>query len=200
MASLEELDATNPSHFTLSNKNLIIIARVREETVYFYDQLGPTTTVVLLAEPSCYAIKRIFLELMIDMGVTVIDLREKESFDKNYKMTPNSLAIIMSLTMGYNFDRIITHPKYPVSNDPQNRAIYDLVQRIISVSGSDNHFTYNKIGNNGIPILPCGVKKGILELYCKMASDDESVDRKMYDNYVSITSHISGLKKVLSHN
>lgn len=197
MASLEELDATIPSYFTLSNKNLIVMAHVREETVYFYDQLGPTTTVVLLTDPKCYAIKRIFLELMIDMGVTVIDLREKESFDKNYKMTPNSLAIIKSLLTEYNFDKIITHPKYPVSNDPQNRALFNVVSIITRAIGSNNHFTYNKIGENGTPNMPCGVKKGILELYCKLVTVDESLDKKMYNNYVSITSNISGVKKVL---
>lgn len=197
MASLEELDATIPSHFTLSNKNLIIMAHVREETVYFYDQLGPTTTVVLLAEPICYAIKRIFLELMIDLGVTVIDLREKESFDKNYKMTPNSLAIIKSLLTEYNFDKIITHPKYALSNDSQNRIIFDAVSTILRSIGSNNHFTYNKIGEYGSPNIPCGVKKGILELYCKIITKDGSLNKKMYDNYLSITSNISGVKKVL---
>ena len=39
MASIKELEETLPSHFTLSNKNLIIIAHVKEETVYFYEQL-----------------------------------------------------------------------------------------------------------------------------------------------------------------
>jgi len=197
MASLEELNAIIPSHFTLSNRNLIIIARVREETVYFYDQLGPLTTVVLLAEPECYALKRIFLELMIDMGVTVIDLRERETFDKNYKMSPESLAIIKSLLVEYNFDRVITHPKYPLRNDPQNRVIFDTISRIQRTIGLNNHFTYNKIGEYGSPIIPCGVKKGIIELYCKIITDDESLDKNMYNNYVSITSHISGIKKVL---
>lgn len=196
MASIDELDESLPAYFTLSNRNLIIIARVREETVYFYDQLGTTTTVILLAEPECYALKYLFLEFMIEMGTTVIDLREKESFDQDYQMSKNSLGVIKSVLTEYKYDKIITHPKYSKENDPQNRAIFDTISRMVKFLGSDNHYTYNKIGKYGEPNIPCGTKKGILELYCKIVTDDEKLDEDMFSNYVSITSGISGVRKV----
>jgi hypothetical protein len=197
MASLEELNKTLPAFYTLSNKNLILIAHVRDETVYFYDQLGRTSTVVLLAQPSCYALKKLFLEFMIDLGTTVIDLREDESFDPNYEMSEKSIATITKLLTEYKYDKIITHPKYAKDNDPQNRAIYDLVSQIINKTDTDNHYTYNKIGINGIPELPCGVKKGVLELYCTILAKNHKLDKKVYDNYVNITSNIHGVKKIM---
>lgn len=196
MASIDELNKTLPVYFTLSNKNLIVIARVREESVYFYEQLGSLTTVILLAEPECYALKHLFLEIMFERGVTVIDLKEKESFDENYQMTQNSLSIIKSLITQYRFDRIITHPRYSRKNDSQNRAIFDVVSRIISILGYDNHYTYNNIGQYGAPNIPCGIKKGILELYCKAATENDKIDKKMLANYINITSNIDGIKKI----
>jgi len=196
MASIDELDRTLPAHFTLSNKILIVIARVREESVYFYEQLGPLTTVILLAEPECYALKHLFLEIMIELGVTVIDLKEKETFDEDYQMTQNSLSIIKSLMTQYKFDRIITHPRYSKKNDSQNRTIFDIVARIILILGYDNHYTYNKIGQYGTPSIPCGTKKGILELYCKVVTENEKIDKKMLANYIDITSNIDGIKKI----
>jgi hypothetical protein len=196
MASIDELDRTLPTYFTLSNKNLIVIARVREESVYFYEQLGPLTTVILLAEPECYALKHLFLEVMIELGVTVIDLKEKESFDENYQMTKNSLSIIKSLMTQYRFDKIITHPRYSNKNDSQNRTIFDVVSRIISILGYDNHYTYNSIGQYGAPKIPCGTKKGILELYCKATTENGKIDKKMLANYIDITANIDGIKKI----
>jgi hypothetical protein len=197
MASLEELDKTLPAYFTLSNKHIIFIAHVRDETVYFYDQLGSTTTVVLLAEPKCYALKKIFLEFMNDLGTTVIDLREPETFDPNYVMSDDSVKIIQKLLTQYKFDKIITHPKYTAKNDPQNRALFDIVSNITNVMKTNNHYTYNQKGLYGIPELPCGTKKGILELYCRAVSKDNVLDKKMYDNYASITSNINGVRKVV---
>jgi hypothetical protein len=201
MASIKELESSLPSYYTLSNKNLIIIGHIREETIYFYDELGPQTTVIILTEPECYAVKQMFLELMIDMGVTVIDLKETESFDQNYKLSPNSISIIKSLINQYNYKKIITHPKYSISSDPQNRVLFDLVSNIINYKGTDNHYTYNKINNNGKinnNEKICNIKKGIIELYCKLITPDESLDQKLYNNFISITSEIKGLRKVLS--
>jgi len=198
MAALDELDETLPAYFTLSNKNLIVIARVREETVYFYDQLGPTTTLVLLAEPDCYALKYLFLEFMIDLGVTVIDLKEKETFDKDYKISNNSLSIIKSLLTQYKYNKVITHPKYSKENDSQNRAIFDVISKMLAALNYDNHYTYNEIGKYGSPAIPVGTKKGMLELYCKIITDDETLDEELYNNYIDITSNISGIKKVIT--
>jgi hypothetical protein len=195
-ASIDELDETLPAYYTLSNKNLIVIARVREETVYFCDQLGTTTTVILLAEPECYALKYVFLNFMIDSGVTVIDLKEEETFDENYQMTKNSLSIIKSLLLEYKYDKIITHPKYSKKNDSQNRAIYDVISKMVSSLGTNNHYTYNKIGINGTPIIPCGIKKDVLVLYCSIINDDDVLDEELYNNYVNITSNISGVRKI----
>ena len=197
MASLAELDKTLPSYYTLSNNNLIIIGHIREETIYFYDMLGPQTTVVILTEPACYPIKHMFLELMIDMGVTVIDLKETESFESNYKLSSNSISIIKSLINNYNYKKIITHPKYSIFSDPQNRAIFNLVSDMVNYKGTDNHYTYNKTDNNEINHI-CNIKKGIIELYCKIITPDESLDQKMYNNFISLTTEIKGIRKVLS--
>ena len=186
MASLEELDKTLPAKFSLSNRNIIFIAHVKDESVYFYDQLGSTTTVVLLAQPNCYALKKVFLEFMNDLGTTVIDLREPETFDPDFVMSDNSINIIKKLLFNYKYDKIITHPRYSVNNDPQNRALFDIVSNIVKVLHTDNHYTYNQIGLYGVPELPCGVKKGILELYCKVANEDNIFDKKMYMNNSSI--------------
>jgi hypothetical protein len=198
MASLEELDNTLPAHFTLSNKKLLLIARVREEAVFFYDQLGPTTTVVLLAEPMCYALKRVFLEFVTDTGATVIDLREQESFDQNYKISDRSVKIINTLIRDNDYDQIITHPRYSVKNDPQNRALFDLVSVLLLNYGLHNHYTYNKIGINGSPMLPRKVKDDIFRLYCTIIKEGEILDKKMYQNYLNISSNISGIRRVLS--
>jgi len=204
MASLRELEEQLPAHFTLSNKNLILIAHVRDETVYFYDSLGPLTTVVLLAQPNNFELKRIFLDLMNDIGTTVIDLREYETFDPSYRMSDRSKTIITKLISEYKFEKIITHPKYDYENDPQNRELFDLVKKL----NPKNHMTYQRIGSNGQPHFPCGIKKNILELY----SSDQSgyshpyseligggnyvFNKKIYHNLVNITSQIHGLQPI----
>lgn len=191
MASIKEIDNTLSPYFTLSNKNLIIIAHVREECVYFYEYLGPNTTIILLAEPKNKYIKKIFLELMIEMGVTVIDLCEKESFDDKYMMSKKSIDVIKSLLRDNKYQRIITHQKYKISSDPQNRAIYDLVNQYVKNNKLNNHFTYDKNINN-----VCDIRKNIFELYCTVSTDDGLLDENMYNNYIAIASNIKGLKKV----
>lgn len=198
MASLKELDETLPAHFTLSNKKLIIIARVREESVFFYDSLDKDTTIILLAEPKCYPIKRIFLEFITNIGGTVIDLREKESFDPKYKLSKRSRQIITRLITENSYDKIITHPKYSRKNDSQNREIFDFVSLVIRAIETDNHFTYNKIGINGSPMLPCKVKLEMFKLYCRLGNDDEKIDTVMLQNYINVSSNISGVRKVIN--
>lgn len=200
MASIKELEKNLPYKYTLSNKKLILIAHVRDETIFFYDQLGPLTTIVLLTEPKCFMLKKIFLDFMNDLGTTVIDLREDETFDAKYQMSERSFEIIRSLLIENNFQFVITHPKYSFDNDPQNRALYDTVHgfidRLASIGRTVNHYTYNKIGKNGTVKMPCGIKQGIIELYCKAESPDDSLDNNLYTNYLDITSNISGIRKL----
>lgn len=189
MASLKELDEMLPSKYTLSNKNLIIMAHVMDETIYFYDQLGPTTTIILLTQPNCLILKKIFLEFMIDMGTTVIDLRETETFDPDYELSIKSKNVIKSLIRDYNYDYIITHPKYSKYDDSQNRALFDYVSDVLNMFNKNNHyiFNFNYAFNNANK--PCGIKDKIIKLYCGLS------DEKLYDKYVFITSHIKGIKK-----
>lgn len=196
MASLNELKKTLPAHYTLSNKNLILIAHVRDETVFFYDELGPNTTIVLLAQPRCYGLKKIFLEFMNDLGTTVIDIREDETFDPKYVIKNRSKQIIKKLLEENTFEKIITHPRYKINNDPQNRVLYDIVSEIVKVTGSNNHYTYNKIEKSEKPKKPCGIKKGILEIYSKVLDSENKINKKDYTNYSNITSYISGIRKI----
>jgi len=195
-ASLIKLEEEIPAYFTMSNERLILIARVREETVFFYDSIDRNTTIVLLAQPSCYALKRVFLEVMNDMGATVIDLKEKETFDPSYKISDKSRKIITTLINDYTYDKIITHPRYPKDNDSQNRALFELASNLIKSVGTDNHYTYNKIGINGNPKMPCKTKRGILELYSSLATDNKEIAKEMFQNYLNITANISGLRRV----
>lgn len=199
MASIEELDKSWPAKYTLSNQKLIIMARVREDLVYFFDELGPTTTIILLAEPDCYDLKYIFLEFMIAIGATVIDLREKETFDVNYKLSKKTTDIIRSILTNNKYDKIITHPKYPKENDSQNRALYDYVSTLLKNLGIKNHYTYNKIGEYGKPDIPIegSLRNSMLLLYSKAAAqDDMKSAKKYYENYLNISSKISGLRRI----
>jgi hypothetical protein len=112
MASLRELDETIPAYFTMSNKKLLIIDRVRENNLFFYDIIDRQTTIVLLSEPDCYSVKYLFLELMNDIGATVIDLREKETFDLLYKISPKSQKIISTLGLSQKYIYVQYEHKY----------------------------------------------------------------------------------------
>lgn len=196
MASIKELDDTIPAYFTLSNKRLIVMARVSEETVFFYDNLDRNTTIILLAQPDCYTLKHLFLKLMADIGVTVVDLQEKESFDPQYMISPRSGTIISNLISNYKYDLIITHPKYNRNNDPQNRALYDLVTLLEKELGLNNHYTYNMIKYPASAKTPRKVKRGILELYCRVGNKNNVLDEDKFQNYVNISSRVNGLKKI----
>lgn len=203
MASLKELDETLADHYTLSNNKLIIIARVREESVYFFDFIDRNTTIILLAEPECYRLKHVFLEFVTGIGASVIDLREKETFDPSYRMTNRSKEIIQSIIMDNNYTQIITHPPYKRDNDPQNKEIFDYVKYLVNKKGTTNHYTYvmNKNTNNNskksnITTFRDRFKDNLFKLYCSITDDDEKMDTKMYDNYQMISSSITGIKKV----
>jgi hypothetical protein len=92
---------------------------------------------------------------------------------------------------------VITHPKYRTENDPQNRALYDTAYEFIKRLGTKNHYTYDKIGKYGNQRMPCEIKKGIIELYCRAQTHDDSVDQDMLKNYIGITSNISGIRKII---
>jgi hypothetical protein len=126
---------------------------------------------------------------MIELGVTVIDLQEKESFDPNYIMSLRSVQIVKSMINEYNYQRIITHPKYTITSDPQNRAIYDIVIKC----KTNNHYTYNFLQQEQNTI--CAAKLGILDLYCRTNSDNDNVDKDMYNSYMKISRRISGLRR-----
>lgn len=191
MSLLSDIENTLPDHYTLSNKKLIIIAQIRDETIYFYNELDPNTTIILLSQPKCYIIKQIFLEFMNNIGVTVIDIKNNESFDNNYRLDNRSIKIIMNLLNNYNYDKIITHPD--TTNNPQNRELYKLIKKYMEINKTNNHYTYNISPNI---LLPCGIQKGILELYCKAQDKNGNLNISMYNNYANISSQISGLRKL----
>jgi len=197
MASIAEHDRTLPAHYTMSNKNLIITAHVGEETAYFYHQLGPLTTVIMLTKPDCYIEQRIFLELMNDLGTTAIPLGEDEDFNPEYILNERSQNIIGNIIQNSFFRNIIIHPKYPKDNDPQNREIHDFVRQIQRESGDrlkNRVFTYNKIGKYGKPKVPCGIQKGIIELYSAAAEPDKKMNKEILRAFISTASFIDGIK------
>jgi hypothetical protein len=205
MASIKEYDRTLPAFYTMSNKHLIITAHVGEETAYFYDQLGPLTTIIVLTKPDCYIEQKIFLDLMNDLGSTAISLGEEVDFDPNYLLSHRSQNIIGNLIQNYSFKKIIIHPKYPYDNDPQNREIHDFVRQIADNSKKrfvDKIYTYNKIGLYGKPRVPCNIQKGIIELYSSAAEttgrhDEDSnikTNKDMLRSFISTASFISGVR------
>lgn len=197
MASLKELDETISAYFTLSNKKLLIIARVGEESIYFYDFIDRFTTVILLTEPDCYASKYAFLEFMNDVGATVIDLREKGSrFDKSYKISPRSKKVITTLINNYSYEKIITHPKYDKTYDSQNNDIYYLVTALIHDLGTNNHWTYNYIDHGVIPHILCKFQLKMFEIYSRSLEDVYNENNATIKGYIEIASKIHGLKRV----
>jgi len=191
MSLLADIENTLPDHYTLSNKTLIIIGQVMDETIYFYKELGQNTTVILLTQPECYAIKQIFLEFMNNTGTTVIDIKNKVSNNDNYRLDNRSVKIIMNLLKEYNYSKILTHPS-TVSN-PQNRELNKLITEYMKIRNKDNHYTYDKTYKTK---MPYGIQKGILELYCRAPNKDGSLDMELYKYCINIASHISGIKKI----
>jgi hypothetical protein len=191
MASLDELKHTTSPYFTLSNKTLLIIAKICEETVYFNDLLEGTTTIVLLTEPKCYTLKNVFLEAMIEKGVTVIELKEVETYDPKYSITDRSKNIITNIIEQNHYQYIVTHPQYKKTNDPQNREIYNCVSSIIDKKRTNNHFTYNKIKEN---TKLDHHTISILKLYANVLDEPKCIN--MFNNYFSICSTISGIRRV----
>lgn len=192
MSSLIEIEKSLPDYYTLSNKTLIIIAHVIDETIYFYEELGPNTTIILLSQPKCYVIKEIFLEFMSNIGTTVIDIKNEETFDESYRLDNRTIKIIMNLLNNYKFGKILTHTD--TVNSSQNKELYKLITEYMTLTKKDNHYTYNKTTTNNN--IPCGMKKEILELYCRTTYDDGKLDIELYNKYSNITSQISGIRKL----
>lgn len=200
MASIKELERTLPAHYTMSNQTLIVTAHVGEETAYFYHQLGPNTTVIMLSRPDCYIEQRIFLELINDLGSTAISLEEDEDFDPEYELSERSQNIIGNLIQNYSYQRILIHPKYPKSGpgaDPQNRELHDFIRQIQRKSGDklkNRVYTYNKIGKYGRPKVPCGIQKGIIELYSAAAEPDKKENPDILRGFIATASGIDGIR------
>lgn len=197
MASIKELDRIIPAHYTMSNKNLIITAHVGEETAYFYHQLGPLTTIIVLTKPECYPEQKIFLDIMNDLGSTAISLGEDIDFDYDYRLSKRSQNIIGNFIQNYSFKNIIIHPRYSRDNDPQNREIHDFVRQIASKSGdrlTNRLYTYNKIGRYGKPNVPCNIHKGIIELYSKAECPVGDLNKEKLRGFIMTASYISGIR------
>lgn len=192
MASLEELDNTLPDYYTLSNETLILISQVGDETLYFYDELGPHTTIILLSQPKCHATKNIFLEFMINLGVTVLDIKAEYTNDTNYRLDKRSIKVIMNLLNEYRYKKILTHPA-TVTN-VQDRELYKLINEYMRITNNTNHYTYNIVSSN--TNTPNGIKKGILELYCKSQNKNGKLDENLCKKYINIASQISGIRKI----
>jgi len=190
MASIEEYYENLQPYFTLSNQKIIIIAKVKEETIYFYDFIDRNTTIILLTDPVNYCDKEKFINIIIDIGSTVIDLNENESMDENYKLSDRSKKIIADILLFNNYEKIITHPKNNRNYDPQNREIYDYISYLIKYKGTNNHYTYNRSKNKINSIS--NKKKNAITLYC-------CNDNKKYTKYINITSYITGLINVSEH-
>lgn len=196
MASIKEVERTLPAHFTLSNMNLIITAHVGEEVAYFYDQLGPHTTIVMLTRPDCYPEQKVFLDLMNDLGTTAISLAEEVDFDPNYRLSKRSQNVIGNLLKNYSFKKVIMHPKYAYENDSQNRELNEFARQLTSVLPklNDRLYTYNKIGTYGKPKVPCGIQKGIIELYSSVAEPTKEQNRDILRSLISTASFVSGVR------
>lgn len=199
MALIKEVDKALPDYYKMSNNKIIITAHVGEETGYFYDELGPHTTIIVLTKPECYLHKKIFLDLMNDLGTTAIMLDEDEDFNERYMLGQRAQKIIGSLLKNYDYKHIIIPPKYEIQQDPQNREIYNFVTKIVRETNKINGkfknklYTYNKIGGKK---EICDIQKGIIELYCRIAEENNELNADSYRNFMGIATKIKGIKQL----
>ena len=154
----------------------------------------------MLTRPDCYIEQRIFLELINDLGATAISLGEDEDFDPEYVLSKRSQNIIGNLIQNYSYHRIVVHPQYErtgVGSDPQNRELHDFVRQIQRDSGDrlkNRVYTYNKIGKYGNPKVPCGIQKGIIELYSAASEPDKKENPERLRSFISTASFIDGIR------
>jgi hypothetical protein len=184
---LNQIEMETPNKYKLNNENLIIIGHVRDETIYFFDKLTPKTTIILLSEPKCYSIKKIFLELCNEYGIEVIDLREKECFNTNYKLPKRIVNIISSIILNNTFKNIFIHPLFTLESDIQNRLLTQLVSSLsskkkLNIKSYKKALTNKKLSK---------IQDSILKLYVRTLDDNGHLDNNIYDNYYSIASSIN---------
>lgn len=192
MADLIELERTLPSLFkTYENENILFIAKIREETIYFFELLTSRTIIVLLTKPECYELYRTFIEIMAHLHVTVIELDENETFSSSYQLSNKSKTIINDLLTNYKYKRVVTHPNYEL-NDPQNTNLYKFVSSIIN--NLNNHYTYNKTVKER---KLCRQQLDIIKMYSYVVEIEKITTKNVYDNYIQIASSIDGLKLVI---
>lgn len=135
----------------LSNKNLIIIANVTEETIYFYNSLDHLTTVILVSKSSCDKAYKEFVHLVCDKNCTLIKLDEPENANK---LSEKSIFLITTIISDNNFEKIMTLKK---TDNMINSQIYELVHNILP----KKHYTY-EIGT-AVPL--CGRRESMLKIY-----------------------------------
>lgn len=144
----------------LSNKNLIIIAKVTDETIYFYNYLDYMTTVILVTNPSCSDAEKAFVYLMCDKNCTLIKLNEPETTSN---LSAESILVITTILKDCNFERIMTLNETDGFNNPLNKQIYGIVHDFLP----KKHFTY-EIGA-AVPL--CGRRKALMEIYSNACKD-----------------------------
>jgi hypothetical protein len=151
-----------PDAYRLSNKNLIIISNVQEETYFFYDILDRNTTIILLNKSNSRTNKRRFIELCIDIGVTIIDLEECPSKNNNFELSNKTKNIITHLLTTEKFKNIYITPKFKLNptnhKTIQNRKLHDFISYIAkkyNINNFKSHHTNKK----------CGIRSKILTSY-----------------------------------
>lgn len=106
------------------------MAHVRDESLYFHKWINDKTIIVLLTDAPLPVYDDIFQDYCSRKGCVVYKLGEKISFKKSYKLSKRSINIMDTLLNSYNVGstKILTHPRYTHTSDPQNRALYDYIR------------------------------------------------------------------------
>lgn len=108
--------------------NIILIGHCLDDAILFYKYINERSLVVLLTEPRYIHYYDVFQELMEEKGCTFIKLNEIETFDINYKLPSNISDTIKRLLETFDKNRVMTHTSVDRNEDPQNRALYDLIK------------------------------------------------------------------------
>jgi hypothetical protein len=197
MASIKEVDNTLADYYTMSDNKLIITARMPDVLTYFYDHLGPYTTIIILTRPASYLEYRAFLEAINDLGSTAIPLDENEYDGSDYLLGTRAQNIVGRLLKNYTYRQIIMHPNAD-KHGPQNRELYNFVTQIVRETNKLNTkfqnklHTYDTIGQHNKPKQVCDTQLNLLKLYCTIAEGELNRDRLR--SYLTIASSVTGLK------
>ena len=166
---------------------------------YFYDQLGPYTTIIILTRPASYLEYRAFLEAISDLGSTAIPLDEDEYDGSDYLLGARAQNIIGRLLKNYTYRQIIMHPNSDKLG-PQNRELYNFVTQIIRETNKQNNkfqnklYTYDSVGSHNKPKQVCDTQLNLLKLYCSIANNELNRDRLR--SYLTSASSVTGLKQL----